>query len=390
MKKEILVISHKYPPSIGGMERHCYELVRHLSEFYTVHKVVHSASDGSKVKWMLTIKKRVQKVLRDRPNIAIIYLNDGLMATACRWLPQVTDIPVVATYHGLDVTFPAGYYQNKLLPQLHRFQLGIAVSEATRQLCIDRGFDPSKTITVVNGVDHDLADIPRDDAVLAELAEAADFDLHEKKILVTMGRAVPRKGFSWFLKSVVPKLPDDTVLIMVGPLNQEQTLFGRIKKLLPSSVDHLLNLFLGYPADEAEVNTLLQSPNLANKALHLGKLPFKTLMQVVSAADVFVMPNIKVEGDAEGFGLVALEASLRGTPVIAAGIEGITSAITHGENGLLVPSQDTDAWIQTITTLLSDKARLAELSDRGRLHSKDNYSWSKMAEEYRDAFEELM
>jgi hypothetical protein len=48
------------------------------------------------------------------------------------------------------------------------------------------------------------------------------------------------------------------------------------------------------------------------------------------------MPNIRVPGDAEGFGLVALEAVVCGTAVLAADLEGITEAIQHGKNGLLV------------------------------------------------------
>jgi len=388
--KKILVISHKYPPSIGGMERHCYELVKHLSDHYHVHKLIHTPTDGSKVLWMLSIKKKVQQYLQKHPDIALIYLNDGLMAAACRWLPDITNIPVVATYHGLDVTFPAAFYQKKILPKLHRLSLGIAVSDATRQVCIDRGFAPEKIVTALNGVDHDLADIPTDDSVLHSLAAAADFDLKGRKVLVTMGRAVPRKGFSWFLTSVVPHLDDDTVLIMIGPISEKATLFSRAKKLLPRSLDHMLNLFLGYPDDEEAVQKELQNPTIASKVLHLGKLPFQQLMQVLSAADLFVMPNISIEGDAEGFGLVALEASLRGTPVIASDIEGITSAVTHGQNGFLIPSADQQAWIDTIREVLADREALKKLSYDGQQYSIEHYSWSKMANEYRDAFESVM
>ncbi|MDR1601380.1 MAG: glycosyltransferase [Tannerella sp.] len=53
--------------------------------------------------------------------------------------------------------------------------------------------------------------------------------------------------------------------------------------------------------------------------------------------DAFLMPNIPVEGDMEGFGLVCLEASACGTLVFAADIDGIPDAVRNGKNGFLLP-----------------------------------------------------
>ena len=387
---EILVISHKYPPTIGGMERHCYELVKQLKNHYTVHQIIYTPADGSKVLWMAKLKARVKKYLSSKPQIAMIYLNDGLIASVCRWLPSHTSVPVVATYHGLDITFPATYYQRKIIPQLHRFDLGIAVSTATRSACLDRGFAPEKVVTVVNGVDHDIADIPQDHQVLQQLAIEHGVTIGEKKLLVTMGRAVARKGFSWFLDRVMPHLADDVLLLMIGPLNTKVSTTTHLKKLLPQKTQRMLNLFLGYPTDEEEVVRLLRDEKLQGRVLHLGKLPFKTMMQVLSAADLFVMPNISVPGDAEGFGLVALEASLRGTPVLASGIEGITSAVHDGKNGYLLPSQDASQWVACIERLLADTDALQRFSASGRAYSKATYSWEKMASEYIEVFAPLI
>ncbi len=96
------------------------------------------------------------------------------------------------------------------------------------------------------------------------------------------------------------------------------------------------------------------------------------------------MPNIQVDGDEEGFGLVALEASIRGTYVLAAGIEGITDAVIDGENGSLLPTGDAQAWAKKIKELLSDKPRLAVLSEKGKHFTRANYSWNNMVNGYKE------
>jgi phosphatidylinositol alpha-1,6-mannosyltransferase len=97
-----------------------------------------------------------------------------------------------------------------------------------------------------------------------------------------------------------------------------------------------------------------------------------------------------VEGDEEGFGLVALEASMRGTYVLASGIEGITDAVIDGQNGSLLPSGDAQAWAEKIRTLLSDKAKLNMLSEQGKSFTRANYSWEFMVDGYREVFDRLI
>lgn len=77
-------------------------------------------------------------------------------------------------------------------------------------------------------------------------------------------------------------------------------------------------------------------------------MAFTGIVQILKASEAFVMPNIKVEGDMEGFGLVALAAILAGTVVFAAGHEGITDAIHHQSNGFLLPSGDVQQWVTSI------------------------------------------
>jgi phosphatidylinositol alpha-1,6-mannosyltransferase len=386
---EILFITHKYPPIIGGMEKQSFELTSRMAKNHKVH--LHAFNgEGSKLKWFLNLKKEIKSILIENQNIDLIHLNDGLMAAACLWLKKYTDIPVVATYHGLDITFPSWIFQHKIIKKMHRFDGAICVSQATAMACLERGFDKEKVFTVLNGVDHDLADIPVDSEFRSSVEKKLGVSLEGKKIVLTMGRAVKRKGFSWFLENVVPQLDENIIFFMVGPLNTNPSLKEKFINILPSSLRSKLQLMFGMATDVKAITKALDDPNTSKKVFHMGKVSFKDLMQYLSLADIFVMPNIKVKGDAEGFGLVALEASLRGTPVVAAGIEGITDAVRNGKNGIQLPSGDAKIWGQTLNDLAKDQERLLYMSKSAIKTTLDDYGWDKMVSEYESVFAKIL
>src|SRR6056297_1520772 len=102
---EILFITHKYPPVIGGMEKHAFELLRHLEQNHTVHRLIYDNKEG-RGKFFLSLPRRVAQRLEAFPNTQLIYFNEGLLAGIGARLKKHFDIPMVATVHGLDVTFP--------------------------------------------------------------------------------------------------------------------------------------------------------------------------------------------------------------------------------------------------------------------------------------------
>ena len=371
------------------MEKQSFELVSRMAKSHTVHAHVYNG-EGSKLKWFLNLKKEIKKLLKENPSIELIHVNDGLMAAATQWLKKYTEIPVVATFHGLDITFPSGIFQNRIVKKLHKLDGAICVSNATTQACLDRGFDSSKVFTVLNGVDHDLADIPKEEGFIQRIKTENGVDLSGKKIIMTMGRAVKRKGFSWFLKNVVPGLEKGAVFLMVGPLNTKPSGMEKIVNNLPKGLRGKMQLMFGMATDVSAITQALSSEETKNKVHHMGKVSFSDLMQYLAIADVFVMPNIRVEGDAEGFGLVALEASLRGTPVVAAGIEGITDAVTDGNNGILLPTGEPRIWINTLNQLLRDEDRLHKMSVDAVGTTLTNYGWDKMVSEYEEVFEKII
>ena len=383
---EILCITHKYPPTIGGMEQQSFELIKGLSNHYKTHVIAYK-NVGNKALWFGKLKSRILTVLRENPDIKLIHLNDGSMGVACLWLRKQTNIPVVVTYHGLDITFPLDFFQQKLVPKLSEFAGAVCVSRATRNECLRRGFSEERTYTVRNGVDSNMADIPFDGGIIKKLQRDFGIDVADKHILVVLGRPVKRKGFSWFLKSVMPNLNKDICLLMAGPLKTKTSFIEKAWQAMPREINRHIQLMLGSASDTREVEEQLK---LQDNVFHLGSLPYSDLLQVLSLADLFIMPNISVPGDIEGFGLVALEASIRGTFVIASGIEGITDAVTDGKNGCLLPSKNASVWIDKIHELLSNKEKLKTVSEQGKEFTRKHYSWEIMVNGYRAVFDRFI
>jgi len=387
---KILFISHKYPPTIGGMEKQCFELIQGIEKEHEVYKVVYNADSENRVQFFFWLKKRVKKILREQPDIQIIHLNDGLMAYFGLWLQKYTSIPVVVTYHGLDIVFPGKIFQERVVPKFRHYNAGICVSTATADACIKRGFDKDKIFVVPNGVDSEITDLQFNrEETIQYFQQKYRLDLSNKKVIISLGRPVKRKGFSWFIEQVIPKLDGDVIYIMIGPRKANNTT-PLWRKIPPKKLLRKIDLFLGASNDEQPINQLLQADQYKNRVIRTGALPYKNMMSLLAFADILVMPNVPVEGDAEGFGLVALEAALSKTLVVASRLEGITEAIHDGKNGYLLPSGKAEIWVKTIQKLLKDPVSLQQKSEQFQTYTLSNFSWEKMADGYIEVFKKII
>ena len=384
---EILFVSHKYPPATGGMEKHSYELIEGMHAHARVHKIVYTGQE-SYIDFFRKLNKRILAMLRQYPGIELIHFNDGLMAAACLWHKGYTHLRRVVTLHGLDVVFPLGIYQRFILPRFNRYDQLIAVSQATASEALKRGLSASKVVVVPNGIDHKLQ--PRTQAAEWQAFRQKYKLAEERKTLVLLGRPVKRKGFSWFIREVLPKLPADYQVLLAGPFSPEATKVEKRLARLPASWQKLYQLFMGYPSDQAALRSLLRDERYTSRIKHLGKVSADDLAVLLSCSDAFIMPNIRVPGDMEGFGLVCLEASACGALVLASGIEGITDAIQHEKNGLQVQAEDPDAWASRIQQALAEEEGLAEKRQAFRAYTLANFSWEKMVQGYAKNFAELL
>ena len=106
------------------------------------------------------------------------------------------------------------------------------------------------------------------------------------------------------------------------------------------------------------------------------------LAQWYSAASVVAVPSYN-----ESFGLVAVEAQACGTPVVAAAVGGLTTAVHHGRSGLLVDGHDPAQWADALTNAISSHSRWSALADGAREHAQD-FSWDLTARNTLEVYEE--
>ena len=382
---EILFVTHKYPPSIGGMEKQSFELTQGMKKHAQVHLLCCDGSE-SKVRFFWSLKRRVREKLKQHPGISILHFNDGLAAAFCSGEHDFPGLVRSVTLHGLDVVFPNSLFQRKILPRFRHFQSIIAVSQATAQACIQRGLSPEKITVIPNGVDHDIATYIPDAAAQQAFLDQYNSILTGKKTLILMGRPVLRKGFSWFLKSVFPQLSPEFQVLIIGPFREKRPLSAYLLDILPANFRKQLELMFGMPSDEDNLRSILKAPQLQGRVKHLGRLPFTDIMLIMSASHAFVMPNISVEGDMEGFGLVCLEANLRGLPVFAANLEGITDAVQDQKNGYLLPTQDSTAWLAALDAINQAPDFVKNFGLQARKYVLENFGWEKMTASYFNHF----
>ena len=378
---EILVVTHKHPPSVGGMQKQSFELVKNLQSFTIVRKIIFRGKYPKALFFVIAVPWVLLKLYK-YPNIKVIHANDGLMALFLTPLLFLTHRKLAATVHGLDVVFDSAAYQYWLRHYLSQFSCIIAVSEQTRQACIKAGIPERKVYYIPNGFEPANANSP---ALLTfeGLSREYKIDFAKKAIICSIGRPVKRKGFVWFIENVLPQLTHDCLYLIAGPREEHMRMIRVLSAVFPATVFTKISHLFGFALEALHLDRLAVDERFRGKVRYLGKIPQSQLDQLLAHTHLLVMPNIRVAGDYEGFGLVALEAASRGVVCLAADTDGIPSAVKDGVNGFLLPSGDAKTWITKINELLGDKKELLRLGASFKVNEEMiMFTWNKMAESY--------
>lgn len=303
------------------------------------------------------LKKIPARVKSFKPDV--ILFSSMVTAAVVPFLYKKPNIPMVTINHGQDVTLPVAIYQWHV-PRIFKALNGvISVSSATRQASIERGLSPDKGVALPNGFDVSVQHmLPQKRDAVQQLAKKYDLALKDKKIIVSVGRQIKRKGHEWFIREVMDKLSDDIVFLLVG-----------------------------YGPEHDAIKKAREDSGSAQRIIITGKISDDLLQACYAAADLFVMPNIPVKGDMEGFGIVLLEANRAGVPAISSDIEGMRDVIKQGVNGFRVPHSNADLFADKISETLSGD--LMALSASSKKYAIENFSWNSVAERYVDFLRSL-
>ena len=358
----VLFMTRRFPPSVGGMEKFAYDLHNSLKVKARVRLIKWGGSNKYiPVILMPVFFLRACWVLITQ-RVDVIHVQDGVFSILGVALKFIFRKPLTVVIHGLDITHEGKLYKFLIPKALKRADHIFCISNVAMEEVIRRGIDKNKVSFVPLGITDDLNLVDKaasKQRVLQKLAVPSS-----SKLILSTGRLVRRKGVDWFIESVLPELIQENssiYFIVSGTGPELETIEQTIKR------------------QKVEANIRL-----------LGRTSDEFLRDLYNGSDIFVMPNIKVPGDMEGFGLVLLEAALCELPIVATGIEGITDAIIDGQNGILVGEKDTTSFTLEIRSLLSVPAKAHQLGNKARQFTLKNFSWDKIAQAYTDEYQKLL
>ena len=336
-------VTRKHPPRIGGMETLSWELTTRIGRRRPVR--VLALRRGSA--WLPVFLIRCAlTILGNGRRIEVLHLGDPVLAPLGALTRQL-GIPVCVTVHGLDVTYDSAAYRLWLRLFFRRLGAYVCISEDARVAAIGRGAPASRTRVVGIGV--------------APIADGGN--PRQPGLLLFVGRLVPRKGLAWFVQEVLPQVAlrrPDVHLAIIGA--------GR---------------------ELTAIQRAASTAGVTGRIEWLGPVSDEEKLRWLQRATVCVLPNIHVQGDLEGYGIVALEAAAAGCAVVAADIEGLRDALGRGQGGRLLPSADAAAWIAALSDLLGDPLAATALGARARGWIERERTWDGVCNGYERIFDAL-
>jgi phosphatidyl-myo-inositol dimannoside synthase len=140
-------------------------------------------------------------------------------------------------------------------------------------------------------------------------------------------------------------------------------------------------LIVGDGPYAAGLRRLADKACVADSVTFTGSVPGAELSAHYGAGDVFAMPCRTRRGglDVEGLGIVYLEASAAGLPVVGGDSGGAPDAILDGESGYVVPGRSVPAVAARVTELLADPARARAMGEKGRAWVERDWNWDQAA-----------
>ena len=369
----VLLVTNDFPPRSGGIQSYLEQLVTRLSQSGAHQLTVYAprwkgapaydeaaAAAGIEIvrhpgTLMLpvpTVDRRMCDLIADR-DIDTVWFG----AAAPRALPgpsarRAGAGRVVASTHGHEVGWSMLPVARSALRRIGESSDVVTyVSRYTRSRFAS-AFGPAAALEhVPPGVDSDR--FRPDPAARSELR--ARYGLGERPTVVCVSRLVPRKGQDMLIR-VLPELRrrvDGAALVIVG----------------------------GGPQLE-RLRTLAADTGVSEHVVFTAGVPFDELPAHYAMGDVFAMP-CRTRGaglDVEGLGIVFLEASASGIPVVAGDSGGAPETVLEGETGHVVDGRDSTAVLEAVSALLADPDRAGRLGAQGRRWVSTQWRWDTMAD----------
>ena len=230
----------------------------------------------------------------------------------------------------------------------------IAVSRKTMEYVLKLGADSSKTSVLHNGVDTDFFRPMNRGESRDRLSLPKD-----KTVLITIRRLVYKNGLDTFIESA---------------------------SILRRDYPHLLFIIVGRGPNRELIEKRLRELRIEDSIRLVGFVPEKLLPLYYNAADYFVIPS----SSGEGLPLVLLEAMACGLPVITTSVGGTPEIVEDMKNGVLVPPRNPKALAETISMFLSNKGLGQAIGTKARKTVEDELPWEENVRRLQNVYDELL
>jgi phosphatidylinositol alpha-1,6-mannosyltransferase len=368
----VLLVTNDFPPRRGGIQSYLVEFVRRLvaagSHSVTVYAPQWKGADafdeqaraaGYRVErhpgtLMLpgpTVDDRMRRLIVDHGIDTVWFGAAAPLALLAERARQAGATRVLASTHGHEVGWSMLPVARSVLRRIgDGTDVVTFVSRYTRSRFAS-AFGPAASLEYLpSGVDTDR--FRPDPAGRAELRDR--YRLGERPTAVCLSRLVPRKGQDMLISALpsIRQRVDGAALVIVGG----GPYLGALRKLA-------------------------QDRGVADHVTFTGGVPAPELPAHYALADVFAMP-CRTRGagmDVEGLGIVFLEASATGVPVIAGESGGAPEAVQHNKTGLVIDGRSVDRVADAVTELLTDRDRAAAMGSAGRQWVTSQWRWDTLA-----------
>ncbi|GAA4603337.1 glycosyltransferase family 4 protein [Actinoallomurus liliacearum] len=358
-----LIVTNDFPPRQGGIETFVHAMATRLPDdvvVYTSHEDGDTAFDAALPFPVVRDRSRTllptRRVARKAVELARTHGCDRVWFGAAAPLALMAPAlrrggveRIVATTHGHEIWWAKVPGTRRLMRRIGDGVDVVTYLGPYTRSRIEPALGPSPRLSrLVPGVD---ADVFRPDAAAAERVRA-DLRLYGRPVILCVARLVSRKGVDMLIRALplVRRQVPEAALLVVGDGPDQD----RLRSLARRHADGSVYFAGGTP--------------------HAATPPY------YAAADVFAMPcRTRLGGlEAEGLGIVFLEAAASGLPVIAGDSGGAPDAVLDGRTGRLVDPTETAAIAEALTTTLLDPERAA-MGAAGREWVRQAWSWNTSA-----------
>ena len=296
--------------------------------------------------------RNLQKLVHER-NLSTVWFGAAApLGVSARWLRRAGAEHIVALTHGHEVWWSKVWPFSWAISEIARsVDVVTYLGDFTQQAIARRFKDKNKLTKIAPGIDTEHFR-PLDGRELREKYGIAD-----RATIVSVGRLVHRKG--------------QDRLVEAMPL---------VLKEIPEA--HLV--FIGEGPHRKKLDQLVEKHKLENHVTFIGRIQYSDLPRHISLGDIFAMPSrSRLFGlEVEGLGIVYLEASACGLPVVGGNSGGAPDAVKEGITGFVVDGNNLPEIADRIITLLKDDELRNQMGNAGRSWAMEEWQWTRWSQAF--------